>query len=400
MNAMLRPPAYAIAAAGIGIAAWYGYRVMDRRATPPTEEKGRQAVPVRTATVGTGCVTNSIKLTGELEAIRTVDVMPKIAGRLESLSLEDGTPILEGTKVTNRQVIAVIDHRDITAQLAQARAAVETARATIATAQVVLRDRLREKNRMGKLFADGSTTEQQRDLADTAHEQAVTELAQAEARLVQAEAAVELTEVNLTEAFLLAPMDGVISAKYVDPGAMVSPSTKIVQIIPMEELKFLVAVPGPHLRHLAAGRTTMSVVSDAAPDRQFPGVIARIHPMVDPVTRTATVEARLANETDAAGEWVLRPGLYAEGRIVLGIRRDVPVLPADVLLRRGERFLAFVVADGRAETRTLKVGVRDGNLVEIADGLKAGEPVVVAGQHRLTSGQPVRFADEPERREP
>jgi RND family efflux transporter MFP subunit len=400
MKAVLKRFAYLLATAGIAAAAWHGYHYVNRKATPTLEDKGRPAIPVRTATVGTGSLTHAIKLTGALEATRTVDVVPKIAGRLESLALEDGTPVLEGTKVTNRQILAVIDHRDIAAQLAQARAAVDTARAAIATAQVVLKDRLREKNRMGKLFADGSTTEQQRDLAETAHEQAVTELAQAEAKLVQAEAAVELTDVNLTEAFLRAPMDGVVSAKYVDPGAMVNNSTRIVQIIPMEELKFLVAVPGPYLRHLAAGRTTVTVLSDAAPDRNFSGVIARIHPMVDPVTRTATVEVRLANETDAAGEWVLRPGLYAEGRIVLDVRRDVTVLPADVLLRRGERFLAFVVTDGKAETRTLKLGVRDGNRLEIVEGLKAGEQVVVAGQHRLTDGQPVRFADEPARREP
>jgi len=394
MKAVFKGFAYLLVLAGIAGAAWYGYRAAQQKAAPPLEDKGRQALPVRTVTVGTGCVTNAIKLTGALEAIRVVEVMPKISGRLESLALEDGTPVLEGTKVTNRQVIAVIDHRDIRAQLAQARAAVETARAALDTAKVVLKDRLREKNRMSKLFAEGSTTEQQRDLAETAHEQSVTELAQAEAKLVQARAAVDVTDVNLTEAFLHAPMDGVVSAKYVDPGAMVSALTKVVQVMPMEELKFLVALPGPYLRHLVVGRTTVNVASDAAPGRLFSGVIARIHPAVDPVTRTATVEVRLANETDAAGAWVLRPGLYAEGHIVLEVRRDAVLLPADVALRRGERFLAFVVKDGKAETRQLTVGIRDGNRFEIVDGLKAGEQVVVAGQHRLSNGQPVRLADE------
>lgn len=394
MKAVLKGFAYLLVLAGIAGAAWYGYRVAQKKAVPPLEDKGRQALPVRTVTVGTGCVTNAIKLTGALEAIRVVEVMPKISGRLESLALEDGTPVLEGTKVTNRQVIAVIDHRDIRAQLAQARAAVETARAALDTAKVVLKDRLREKNRMSKLFAEGSTTEQQRDLAETAHEQSVTELAQAEAKLVQARAAVDVTDVNLTEAFLHAPMDGVVSAKYVDPGAMVSALTKVVQVMPMEELKFLVALPGPYLRHLVVGQTMVNVVSDAAPGRLFSGVIARIHPAVDPVTRTATVEVRLVNETDAAGAWVLRPGLYAEGHIVLEVRRDAVVLPADVALRRGERFLAFVVKDGKAETRPLTVGIRDGNRFEIVDGLKAGEQVVVAGQHRLSNGQPVRLAEE------
>lgn len=394
MKAILKGLAYLLALAGIAGCAWLGYYYASKKATPPLVDKRRQTIPVRTAIVGSGCVTNAIKLTGALEAIRIVDVMPKIAGRLETLSLDDGTPVLEGTTVTNRQVIAVIDHRDIEAQLAQASAALETARTAIDTAKVVLKDRLREKNRMSKLFVEGSTTEQQRDLAETAYEQAVAELAETEAKFLQAQTAVDLTHVNLTEAFLYAPMDGVVSVKYVDPGAMVDATTKVVQIIPMEELKFLVAIPGPYLRFLVAGQTVVDVFSDAAPEQPFSGVIARIYPAVDPVTRTATIETRLTNKTGASGAWVLRPGLYAEGRIILDVRSNVVVLPADVLLRRGERFLAFVIKDNKAETRQIKVGVRDGNRFEIVDGLTIGERVVVAGQHRLTQGQPIRIADD------
>ncbi len=393
MKKFLKGIFYLAVMAGIAAGAWYGYTSAEKKAKPPAAAKGGGAVPVRTAAVTAGSVTNAIKLTGALEATRTVDVMPKIAGRLETLSLEDGTPVLEGLTVTNRQVIAVIDHRDIRAQLAQAKAAVQTARTAIATAKVVLKDRDRERKRMEKLFTEGSTTEQQRDLAVTAYEQSVTGLAQTEAQLVQAQAAVEVIDVNLTEAFLHAPMDGVVSAKYVDPGAMVNATTRIVQVIPMEELKFLLAIPGPYLHLLTAGKTAVSVYSDAAPGRTFMGLIARIYPAVDPVTRTATVEVRLKNERNGAGEWLLRPGLYAEGRIILEAKSGVVTLPADVALRRGARFLAFVVKDGKAETRELKVGARDGNILEVTEGLRVGEQVVVMGQHRLTDGLPVRLAD-------
>ncbi len=95
-------------------------------------------------------------------------------GTAGTSGLDDGTPAGEGLAVTNQQVIAVIDHRDIRAQLARAKAAVEAARTAVATANVVLKDRDRERKRMEKLFAEGSTTEQQRDPAVTAHEQAIT----------------------------------------------------------------------------------------------------------------------------------------------------------------------------------------------------------------------------------
>ncbi|HPW75397.1 MAG TPA: efflux RND transporter periplasmic adaptor subunit [Kiritimatiellia bacterium] len=369
------------------------YQAAVRKAHPPASGKGQPSLPVRIAEVRTGNVTNAIRLTGSLEATRVVDVMPKIAGRLERLALEDGTPVLEGLAVSNNQIIAVIDHRDILAQMTQARAAVESARAAVATAKVVLKDRNRERQRMEKLFAEGSTTEQQRDLAVTAYEQSVTGLAQAEAHLTHAQTAVGVLDVTLSEAFIHAPMDGVISAKSVDAGAMVNASTRIVQVMPLCELKFLIAIPGPYLHLLTTGKTVVSVRSDAVPDRVFEGLIARIHPAVDPITRTATVEVRLANELGASGEWLLRPGLYAEGQIILEVKRDVVTLSADVALRRGPRFLAFVVKDGHAETRELKIGARDGNVLEILAGLAVGEQVVIMGQHRLTDKIAVRITE-------
>ena len=379
--------------AAIAFGAWTCYQLAVKKANPASEKKNRDAVPVRVATVQAGSVTNAIRLTGFLEATRVVDVMPKIAGRLERLSLDDGTPVLEGLAVTNGQVLAVIDHRDIQAQLAQAKAAVETARTAIETAKVVLKDRDRERKRMEKLFAEGSTTEQQRNLAVTAYEQSVTGLAQAEAQLVYAQTAVEVIGVNLTEAFIHAPMDGVISAKTADPGAMVNATTRIVQVIPMEDLKFMLAITGPYLHMLTAGKTAVPVYSDAVPDRTFMGTVTRIHPAADPVTRTATVEIRLKNEKNEAGEWLLRPGLYAEGRIILEVKQDAVTLPADVVLRRGTRFLAFVVKGDKAETRELTINARDGNTMSVANGLAVGEQLVIMGQHRLTDGCAVRVAE-------
>ncbi|MDD2456584.1 MAG: efflux RND transporter periplasmic adaptor subunit, partial [Kiritimatiellae bacterium] len=283
MKRILKALFYLLAAAAIVFGAWRVYLLADKKANPPAENKGSDALPVRVDIARTGCVTNAIKLTGSLEAVRTVDVMPKISGRLERLALDDGTPVWEGLAVSNGQVIAVLDHRDIKARLAEANAAVKTARAALETAKVVLKDRDRERKRMEKLFAEGSTTEQQRDLAGTAYEQAVTGLAQSEAQLVQSLAAAEVIAVNLSEAFIRAPMDGVVSAKYADPGAMVNAATRIVRIIPMDELKFLIAIPGPYLRHLTEGVTEVVLMSDALAGQSFSGVIARIYPSVDPV---------------------------------------------------------------------------------------------------------------------
>jgi hypothetical protein len=90
----------------------------------------------------------------------------------------------------------------------------------------------------------------------------------------------------------------------------------------------------------------------------FIGLIARIHPAVDPVTRTATVEVRLKNERNATGNGCYAPASMQKAISFWIVRRDTLTLPADVALRRGTRFIAFVVNDGKAQTRELRVGVR------------------------------------------
>jgi multidrug efflux pump subunit AcrA (membrane-fusion protein) len=83
MKTFLKAGLYLLLMAAIAYGAYYGYRLAKEKSQPPSEKKDREALPVRVMPVQTGCVTNAIKLTGSLEAIRTVDVMPKISGRLE-----------------------------------------------------------------------------------------------------------------------------------------------------------------------------------------------------------------------------------------------------------------------------------------------------------------------------
>jgi len=327
-----------------------------------------------------------ITLTGALEAVLNVDLRPKNSGRLERLVDADDQPIFEGSRVVAGQVVAELEHRDLDAQVAASHAAVATAKAALDSALVNRSDKAREEARMKRLFEQGSTTEQQRDFAVSDFARASSGVMQAEAQVRQAEAALAVIEVARSEAFVRAPMDGVVSFKGVDPGAMVNSGTTIVSILPLEELKFLIAVPGSYLPQIEARRTRVEVCADAAPGVVFPGVVAHVHPVVDSVTRTATVEVRLPNAKNDRGEWLLRPGLYAEGRLILGERKDVVAVPFDVLLRRGTRALGFVIREDRAETREIVPGVREGRMVEVLSGVAAGEELVVSGQHRLSDG--------------
>ncbi len=383
MNPKLKALLTLIAAAAILGAGLAGYRVLKARQQPAAQPGAAKRISrVHTAPVTRGTVTHHLVLTGDIEAIRTVDLKPKLSARLERLALDNGTPVLEGTAVRSNEVVAVLDHRDLEAQAAQARAA-------LAISEAALQDAGREKARVENLLKEGSSTEQARDRAVNAYERAVAGAAQARAVL-------NLAEVTLSEAFLRAPMDGVVSAKYMDPGAMVNPSMPILRIVPMDEVRILVGVPSLHLGRLAAGVTPVELAVDTWPDRPLTGLVSKIHPTVDPATRTATLEIRVPNPRTEKGEYFLRPGMYASLRILVDRRENVLVVPADALVRRLDRFLAFVVADGRAQARTVRPGLRDGPNVEILEGLKEGEALVVSGHTRLTDQAAVEVMDRPE----
>jgi RND family efflux transporter MFP subunit len=386
MNRVVKGVIFGVAVAAMLAGTYYGMKWARQKSHPPPAAPRDSAMPIRTAVVGRTNLADVITLTGALEAVLRVELRPKNSGRLARLADADGKPIFEGSRVAAGQVVAELDRRDLDAQVEASRAAVATAKAALESAVVNRTDKAREQARMKRLFDQGSTTEQQRDFAVSDFDRASAGVNQAEAQVRQAEAALAVNEVALSEAFVRAPMDGVVSFKGVDPGAMVNSGTTIVGILPLEELKFLVAVPGSYLPQIEAGKTRVDVRADAAPGVVFPGVVAHVHPVVDSVTRTATIEVRLPNAKNARGEWLLRPGLYAEGRLILGERRDVVAVPFDVLLRRGMRYLGFVVNGDHAETREIVPGVREGRMVEALSGLVAGEELVISGQHRLSDG--------------
>ncbi|MGQ9589024.1 MAG: efflux RND transporter periplasmic adaptor subunit [Planctomycetota bacterium] len=396
----------ALGAAGLQYAA--------RIARPKADGGDDRAVQVRTAPVRVSAVERAVVLTGEILAAATVDVAAKMPGRLERLELADGTRVDEGTAVKRDATIAVLEHEDLRARLEEATAAAKTAEAALETAraslsaaeaalasvEVSLADAKRERERVENLFREGSATERGRELAEVALARAAAEKSRAEAELgaararaVQAEAALEqaraahrLAQVSLEEAFVKSPLDGVVSRRYVDPGAVLGPAAPIVRVEAIDRLKVLVAVPAEILPRLSPGTTPAELAVDSHPGRRFPAQVAKVYPAVDPATRTATVEIAVENERDERGEPILRPGLYATARIVVERKSDAVVVPTDALVRRLEKHYAFVVEGDVARRREVRLGLRTRSEVEVLEGLSPGEELVTSGQERLTDG--------------
>lgn len=391
-----------------------------------------RAVTVRTGKVGRADIANILTFNGDIEAMHSVELQSRVAGRLLKLSLEDGTAVEEGVVVKAGQPIAKIDDREYLAQLANAKAAVAAAEArrTVAQAELEQRraslkssiaatasaqanfdDKQREFTRQSNLVKSHAATQQSLDLAETALAQARASLEQhradekaaeaqvrsAEAQIIQAEAdlqqeraKLESAQISYDETVIYSPMDGVISKRHVDPGAMLSTSTTIVSIVSIETVKAIISVPVKHIAGIIPGRTHATLRTSALPDTGIDCVVGKIYPTVNTATRTAQVELRIKNVYNEQSGYALRPGMYATLDMVLERRSNVVAIDISLPIRNLDKELIYLCDGNKVKSVPVKLGVRLGDMVEVLDGLKEGDEIVVQGQHRLTDGASIK----------
>jgi RND family efflux transporter MFP subunit len=145
-------------------------------------------------------------------------------------------------------------------------------------------------------------------------------------------------------------------------------------------------VPERHAPALTVGQTVRLTV-EAYPGREFTGTVLRLAPAVDVQTRTLVLEARVPNESGA-----LRPGFFAKGSVRTQSAASAVFVPADAITYVAGLSKVFVVSGGTVEERLVRTGDRQGNWVEVAEGVKAGEPVATSNLPALFNGAPITIA--------
>lgn len=330
-----------------------------------------RAVPVEVETVSTGSIEDTIELTGMVKANAVVNIESKVPGRVESLqaALNSGSsaPVEEGLAVKKGEQLAVIDREVYLAQ-------VFAAKAVVKAAEVELADAEREKKRIIALYEGGSATEQNRDKTATGADLAA-------ARLNSAKANLELAEINLRESIICSPIDGVVTAKHIDQGNLIKSGDRIVTVADIKTIKVIVAVAEKYGSQVSAGMPVRIKV-DAFPERVFETKAYSVYPAADEQTHTIQIEIRVDNN-----EYLLKPGMFARVTLVVRRKEDVVVVPRDVVLGgKIDEPYVYVAEGAVAHKRIVKKGIIQSDRCEIAEGLNAGEKVVVNGMNYLTDG--------------
>lgn len=185
-----------------------------------------------------------------------------------------------------------------------------------------------------------------------------------------------------------APIAGTITRLPVRVGSKVTQSAPIAEVSRTTELEIVVQIAERFISKVREGLPAI-VRLDAYPEREFDAVVRELNPVVDPLTRTLEVKLSFNGVAE-----VVRPGMFAEVRIITEEKDDIVKVPADVVIRRfGEEFVFVVTDDGVANRRIVNPGIEIDNILEITDGLSEGELVVYQGQNLLEDGSSVRVID-------
>jgi RND family efflux transporter MFP subunit len=334
--------------------------------------------PVRVQAVGRSVSASGIRYSASVEPRTRVDLAFKAGGYIQQLAQIGGQTIQDGDRVTRGMVLARIRPGDYEEKVKQARS--QLAEAEAAQAQVKA-----AYDRATQLF-------QARSLARPEYEQAQAAYDTVQAKLAGARALVQEAENARTETALASPIDGVVLKRLVEVGSLVGPGTGGFVLADTSSVKVVFGAPDTMLKTLHVG-SVQSVSSEAAAERRFNGRITKIAPAADPRNRVFDVEITVPN-TDGA----LKVGMVAvvhvgDGGSIAPPSTLIVPLSAIVRAKHGNGYAVYVVEDrdGKpiARLRNVTLGTMIGNQIAVADGIQAGERVVVSGATIITDGDQV-----------
>ena len=200
-------------------------------------------------------------------------------------------------------------------------------------------------------------------------------------------AAYDRNRLELSYTEIRAPIDGVVSARYIKVGNTIAEGTATFRVTNLDPLIAYVHIPEKEFRKLAPEQTA-EVVVDALGGDRFTGKISLISPTVDPKTGTFRARVEVPDPTRR-----LKPGMFARVNIVYERREDAMQLPRAAIVDADGEQSVFVVADGKAVQRRVVTGLANNGWIEVVEGLEASERVVVVGQGGLKTGTPVKVVE-------
>ena len=339
---------------------------------------------VQTETVHLESAPQLYQAVGAIHSANTAILAAQLAGTVREIHVQAGDHVKRG------QLLAVLDDRSARAQVQGAEAGVTEAVEGEAEVEQALQAATADRkfaeatfNRYKELLAKNSLSRQEFDGAQARYQAALANERSLEAkkqqilaRQQQARSQQDSAQTVLSYSRIVAPLDGIVTAKSVDVGTVVMPGTPVLTVEDTARYRLEASLPEEYLAHAQAGAT----VSVSTEEGQFEGRIAEVVPAADVTSHTFLVKIDLPHDCHC------RSGEYGQASFPIGESNQLAV-PKSAVVEHGELQGLFVVAaDGNVEYRLVKTGKTFGDRVEILSGLAAGEKVAISQIDRLRDG--------------
>ncbi len=320
-----------------------------KAAKPNGQQQASDAVPVEVAKATHRAIAASYTGTAALEARAESQVVAKTSGVALAVMVEEGQRVQAG------QPLVRLDPDRARLALAQSEAQMRKLENSYQRAQKLVQQQLVSAADVDQLRFD----------------------------LENARAQYRMATLELSYTTVVAPISGVVASRDIKPGNFVQINSPIIRIVDSGQLEATLNVPEREIAKLKPGQT-VELAADALPGHAFAGTVDRVSPVVDTGTGTFRVV------TTFSGEGGLQPGMFGRLSINYDQRADALVVPRTALLEDGGVPAVYVVRDGKALRAELKLGYDDAGWIEVRDGLKQGDEVVVAGKAALREGSVVQ----------
>ena len=350
-----------------------------RQGAAPQQGSGRAAPPMSVVaeTIGKGDIAINLNALGTVTSLATVTIRTQISGYLTQVVFKEGDDVKKG------DLLAQIDSRPYEATLAQVKGQLARDQALLKGAQVDLA-------RYQGLAAQNAVPHQTLDtqVALVAQDQGTVE---ADLGMVKS------AEVNLQYTRILSPLDGRVGLRQVDQGNYVTPgdTNGLVVITQIQPISVLFTVPEDNLQAISKRLQQGAVLPAAAYDRSganklADGTLQTFDSQIDPTTGTIKLRAQFANEART-----LYPNQFINVRLLLDTHKDVTAM-STAGIQRGVpgTFVYLVNADNSVSVRPVKLGITDGDRVEVLSGLAPGDHVVIDGADKLRDGAKIIIRSE------
>jgi membrane fusion protein (multidrug efflux system) len=337
---------------------------------PQAEAAPLELAPADVAQVQARTLSRSLPISGTLTPLLRATIKAQVAGDVLEVVPR------EGQTVKKDEVLVRIDPRQMRAALDSQQATLEKARADL---QLATQNRDNSRALLEQHF-----------ISQNAYDSTVNAYSAAVANVRLAEAQVRLAQLNLDYSVIRAPFDGTIAKRLVEPGEKVSPDSPLLALVDLTKMELQAAVPASEIPNVRVGQHASFKVSGFG-DRRFDGEVRRINPVADESSRSIMVYLAVANPDS-----VLKGGMFAQAELTLDRADNIPSIPLAAV--HGEPGASYVLAlrEGAIARVPVTLGLSDPEqgFVEVREGLRADDRVVVAKLEGIKPGTPAVMAGE------